>query len=94
MNAKRSYRRHEKDYRNELDSIQWEIKCQRAFLWKQPYQWSFSPEVKDLRRRATLIKKALRRPVLPPLPDEWRNPFDILPTPAEREYVRKLVKKY
>jgi len=76
MNAKKIYRKHEKDYRNELDSIQWEIKCQRASIWKQPDQWLYSPVVKKLRWRATLIKRALRKPVLSPLPYKLRNPFD------------------
>ena len=94
MSAKRSYRQHEKDYRNELSSIHWEIKCQRASTWKQPDQWLYSPVVKKLRWRATLIKKALRRPSLPPLPDEWRNPFDRPFSNAQAECVRKLVKRY
>jgi hypothetical protein len=88
MNAKKNYRPNELEYRSELGSIQWEIKCQRASLWRNPYQWLFSPVVKDLKRRATLIKKALRKPALPPLPDYLRNPFDIPPTPVEVEFIK------
>ena len=94
MNAKRSYRQHEKDYIAELDSIQWEIKCQRASIWKQPDQWLYSPVVKKLRWRITLIKKALRRPSLPPLPDEWRNPLDRPLFQKQAERVKMSMEKY
>ena len=88
MNAKKSYRPNEQEYHTELDSIQREIKWQRPPLWKHPYQWLFSPVVKDLKHRAKLIKRALRSSTLPPLPDELRNPLNIPPTPSEIEFLR------
>jgi hypothetical protein len=88
MKAEKNYRPHELEYRSELGSIQWEIKCQRASLWKHPYQWLFSPVIKDLKQRATLIKRALREPALPPLPDTMRNPLNVPPTPVEIEFLK------
>ena len=84
MTAKKNYRPNEQAYRAELDSIRWEIKCQRASVWRNPRQ----PVVRDLKRRVTLIKKALQKPTLPPLPDKLRNPFDIPPTPVEVEFLK------
>ena len=88
MKVQKNDRPNEREYRAELGSIQWEIKCQRASLWKYPYQWFFSPVVTDLKQRASLIRAALRRPILPPLPDELRNPFDVPPTPVELEFIK------
>ena len=83
MTAKKNYRPNEQAYLAELRSIRWEIKCQRASLWSNPRQ----PVVRDLKRRVALIKKALQKPTLPPLPNALRNPFDIPPTPVEVEFI-------
>ena len=94
MNAKRIYRRHEKDYRNELASIREEIEFLLEFVRESPSHRTVSPAVVDLLEREALIERALRRPVLPPMPYKLRNPFDRPFSNAKAECVRKLVKKY
>ena len=88
MTALKSHRLYEREYLDQLDGIRWEIECQSASLWRNPCRWLFCPVVKDLKRREKLIKRALRQPILPPLPDELRNPFDIPPTPVEVEFLK------
>jgi len=87
MTAKKNYRPNEPAYLAELRSIRWEIKCQRVSVWSDPRQRFHSPVVRDLKRRATLIKKALQKPTLPPLPNALRNPFDIPPTPVQESHM-------
>ena len=94
MNAKNNYRQHEQDYRNELDSIRWEIEFLLDFVYESPSNRTLSPAVVDLLEREALIERALRRPTLPPLPYEWRNPFDRPLTPEQAVYLKKLMKKY
>ena len=94
MNAKRIYRQHEKDYRNELASIREEIEWLLEFVQESPSNRTLSPAVVDLLEREALIERALRRPVLPPLPYKLRNPFDRPLSPAKARFVKRLVEKY
>ena len=94
MNAKRIYRRHEKDYCNELASIREEIEWLLEFVRESPSHRTLSPAVVDLLEREALIERALRRPVLPPLPYKLRNPFDCPLTPAKAKYIKRLMKRY
>ena len=93
MNAKRSYRQHEKDYRNELASLQQGIEFLLDFIDGSPTHL-IDPVVEDLEAKESFIKRALRRPTLPPLPYKLRNPFTRLRSPAKAECVRKLMEKY
>ena len=93
MNAKKNYRQHEQDYRNELASLQQGIEFLLDFIDESPTH-RIDPVVEDLEAKESFIKRALRRPVLPPLPYKLRNPFDRPLSPAKARYVRKLMKKY
>ena len=93
MNAKKSYRKHERDYIAELDSIQRGIEFLLDFIDGSP-DHRIDPVVEDLEAKESFIKRALRRPVLPPLPYKLRNPFTRLRSPVKAECIRKLVKKY
>ena len=94
MKVLKMQRPHEQDYRNELIGLQREINFLLAFMWEHNYQRFFAPMVRELTQKETLIKQALCKPTLLPLPDEWRNPFTRPRTPAETEYIKKLGRKY
>lgn len=88
------YRPHERAYLTELNSIRWEINFLLDFIAESPANRSLSPMVDVLREKETLIKKALRESDLPPLPDELRNPYTRPRTPAEKEYIKALIKRH
>ena len=90
--ALQTYRPHEQDYIAELDSIRWEIEFLLDFITVISSHKSAYLAIEDLEKRETLIKKALRRPILPPFPDDLRNPFTRSRTPAQREHIRQLIK--
>ena len=93
MNAKRIYRQHEKDYRNALASLQQGIEFLLDFIDESPTH-RIDPVVEDLEARESFIKRALRRPVLPPLPYKLRNPFTRLRSPVKAENIKRLMEKY
>jgi len=88
------YRPNERQYIIELERIQWEIKFLLDFIDESPSNRSLYPAVEDLRERETAIKKALQESVLPPIPDELRNPYTRPRTPEETAYIKGLIKKY
>ena len=92
MKTKEIYRLHEREYRAELDSIRWEIEFLLDFLQEDRSHLSLAPILEDFLEQEALIERALRRPTLPPLPDKLRNPFTRPRTPAEKEYIRLLLK--
>ena len=49
---------------------------------------------KPLMEKEWRIERALRRPTLPPLPDELRNPLTRVRTPAETEYIKELMRRH
>ena len=87
MKTLKIYRLHEREYRAELDSIQREI---GYWSWHVEHgcQRIYSLIVEDLKEREQQIKEALRKPALPPLSKELRNPFDLPPTPDEVEFLK------
>jgi hypothetical protein len=92
--ALQTYRPHEQDYIAELVGIRKEIEFLQNFIDESPRHRSLKPAVEDLRERESLIKKALQESELPPLPDEWRNPFTKPRSPEDAEYIRGLVKQF
>ena len=94
MNAKKNYRQHEKDYRNELANLQQGIEFLLDFIDESPDHRTFAPVVEDLEAKESFIKRALRRPVLPPLPYKLRNPFTRLRSPVKAENIKRLMEKY
>ena len=89
-----TFRPNERQYLAELDSIRKEIEFLLNFIEESPSHRTLSPMVEDLMEREMLIERALRRPTLPPLPDELRNPHTKPRTPKEQEYIRQLIKKH
>jgi hypothetical protein len=89
-----TFRPNERQYLVELDSIRKEIEFLLNFIEESPSHRTLSPMVEDLMEKEWRIERALRRSTLPPLPDELRNPFTRPRTPAEMEYIRKLMKKH
>ena len=89
-----TYRQHEREYLNELNSIRKEIEFLLEFMEESPSNRTLYPVVEDFMEKEMKIERALRRRKLPPLPDELRNPYTRPKTPAEQEYIRKLIKKY
>ena len=87
MRAKENDRLHERDYLDQLGGIQWEIEYWKGFMEKHDYRQFYAPMVEALKHRELLLRQALQQPILPPLPDELRNPFDIPPTPDETEFI-------
>ena len=87
-------RLHEQDYITELDSLRKEIEFLEDFIAESPKHRSLAPAVEDLRERESAIKKALQESELPPLPDELRNPFTRERTPADEEYIKRLIREY
>jgi hypothetical protein len=85
------YRPNEREYIIELDRIRWEIEFLLDFIDEAPINRSLYPVVEDLREKETLIKRALRKLELPPIPDELRNPFTRQRTHAEQEYTKELI---
>ena len=92
MKSKKNYRPHEQEYRAELDSIRWEIEFLLDFLQEDRSHLSLAPMLEEFLEKEALIERALRRPTLTPLPDKLRNPFTRPRTPAEKEYIRLLLK--
>jgi len=92
MTALKTDRQHEWEYRKELDSIRWEIEFLLDFLQESRSHLSLAPMVEELLEKEALIERALRRPTLPPLPDQLRNPIARPRSPAEKEYIRLLIK--
>ena len=92
--ALNNYRQHEQEYRDELASIRWAIEFLLEFASESPSNKTLAPAVVDLLEREALIERALRRPVLPPIPEELRNPFTRPRTLEETAYIKGLIKKY
>ena len=69
----KTYREHELEYLEELESIQESIETLTPDC--PDLQREFAPTVKKLRQREALIKLVLRKPTLPPLDDSLRNPL-------------------
>jgi len=88
------YRPNEREYLTELDGLRKEIEFLEDFIDQSPSHRTLTPAIEDLTERETLIIKALRRPTLPPMPDELRNPFTRPRTPAEQEYIKQLIRKH
>jgi hypothetical protein len=86
------YRPNEREYIAELDGISKKIVFLLDFIDQSPSHRSLYPVVEDLEVKEMLIKRALRRPTLPPMTDELRNPFTRRRTLAKREYIRQLLK--
>ena len=89
-----TYRPNERQYLVELDSIRMEIEFLLDFMEKSPSNRTLYPMVEDLMEKEWCIERALRRPTLPPIPDELRNPFTRPRTPEETAYIKGLIKKY
>ena len=92
MKSKESYRLHEQEYRNELNSVRWEIEFILEFMNGYQSPQSVYPAIEDLKKRERLIKRALRKPTLLPIPDELRNPFTKTRPLAQREHIKKIIK--
>jgi hypothetical protein len=92
--AFRVHRPHEREYIAELVSIRKEIEFLLDFMEESPSNRTLYPVVEDFMEKEMLIERALRRSTLPPLPDELRNPLTRPRTPAEKEYIRQLIKKH
>ena len=90
--ALKIYRPNEQDYMIELVSLRKEIEFLEDFIDESPSHRSLAPAIEDLRERESLIKKALQESELPPVPDALRNSFTRPRTPAEKEYIRLLLK--
>ena len=88
------YRLNERECLTELVSIRREIDFLLDFIDQSPSHRSLTPAVEDLRERETAIEKALQETILPPIPDELRNPFTKPRTPDEREYIKELVRRH
>ena len=87
-------RLNEREYRAELASIRKEIEFLLDFIEESPSHRTLSPVVEDLMEKEWGIERALQESTLPPMPDKLRNPFTRPRTPAEKEYIRKLIKKH
>ena len=92
--AFRIHRPHEREYIAELVSIRKEIEFLLDFMEESPSNRTLYPVVEDFMEKEMLIERALRKPILPPLPDKLRNPFTRPRTPEEKAYIKELIKKY
>ena len=92
--ALKAYRRNEREYLAELVSIRREIEFLLDFIEESPSNRSLYPVVEDFMEKEMKIETALRRPTLPPLPDELCNPLTRPRTPAEKEYIRQLITRH
>ena len=88
-----TYRPNERQYIAELASIRKEIEFLLEFMEESPSNRTLYPVVEDFMEKEMKIEVALRRPTLPPIPEELRNPLTRVRTPAENGYIRRLIKK-
>ena len=85
---------HEREYLKELVGLRREIEFLENFIDESPSHRSLTPMVEGLEERVSLIRQILRRPELPPMSNELRNPFTRQRTPDETEYIKQLIRKH
>ena len=88
MKTLKLYRPNELEYLAELESIQQSIQHLSAVMYEPTLREFFAPSIERLKQIERSIKRALRKPVLPPLDDSMRNPANTL-TPEDMAFIKK-----